>query len=175
MGIWSSEPVITGNGPVELPDLSSAHEIARALTRPKSIPLPKSLSDEQSVDDTAVRVARALQALRIERGLSQRALAKTAEIDPSYVSKIEHAAVSPVPWGVLDRLTRALGLRLADFCQMLGVLDPDTAEFVAASDAARRFLQQIRELQLGDDVWSFLGRALHDYVRGDRPAEGEWR
>lgn len=54
-----------------------------------------------------------LRRLRVERGLTMENLAGDADVDPSYVARIERATVN-ASIDVLERLTAVLGVRLAD-------------------------------------------------------------
>lgn len=59
-------------------------------------------------------VARNLRKLRVQRGLSQEILAVDAEIDRTYVSRLERGLENPTV-AVLERLAEALDARIADF------------------------------------------------------------
>ena len=59
------------------------------------------------------RVAWNLRKLRVARGLSQEALAADAEVDRSYVGRLERAAENPTI-DLLDKLAVALGADLSD-------------------------------------------------------------
>lgn len=65
----------------------------------------------------AKRVAWHLRRLRVERGLSQESLAVDADVDVSYISRLESALENP-SIGLLERLASALG---ADVSDMLAV------------------------------------------------------
>lgn len=54
-----------------------------------------------------------LRRLRVERGLTMETLAGEADVDPSYVARIERATVNS-SIDVLERLAGALGARFAD-------------------------------------------------------------
>jgi transcriptional regulator with XRE-family HTH domain len=58
-------------------------------------------------------VAWNIRRLRVERGLSQEALAVDAGIDRTYVSRLERILENPTV-AVLDRLSRALSVRIVD-------------------------------------------------------------
>ena len=60
------------------------------------------------------RVGWNLRRLRVARGLAQEALAVDAEIDRTYVSRLERGLENPTIV-VLDRLAVALDVRIADF------------------------------------------------------------
>jgi transcriptional regulator with XRE-family HTH domain len=59
-------------------------------------------------------VARNLRRLRVRSGLSQEVLAVDAEIDRSYVSRLERGLENPTV-AVLDRLAVALEADIAEF------------------------------------------------------------
>lgn len=61
-----------------------------------------------------VVVARNLRRLRVNRGISQEALAVDAGIDRTYVSRLERGLENPTV-AVLERLARALASEIADF------------------------------------------------------------
>jgi transcriptional regulator with XRE-family HTH domain len=58
-------------------------------------------------------VAWNLRRLRVDRGVSQEALAADAEADRSYVGRLERAKENPTV-GVLDRLARALSVQVSE-------------------------------------------------------------
>lgn len=60
------------------------------------------------------RVAWNLRRLRVGRGLSQEALAVDAEVDRSYVGRLERAIENPTV-DLLDRLAAALSADLSEF------------------------------------------------------------
>ena len=59
-------------------------------------------------------VARNLRRLRVERKLSQEALAVDAAIDRTYVSRLERRLENPTV-AVLERLATALNVKLTEF------------------------------------------------------------
>jgi transcriptional regulator with XRE-family HTH domain len=59
-------------------------------------------------------VAWNLRRLRVQRDLSQEQLAADAEIDRTYVGRLERALENPTI-GLLDRLAAVLGIAIADF------------------------------------------------------------
>ena len=58
-------------------------------------------------------VARNLRRLRVERSLSQESLAADAEIDRSYVSRLERGLENPTI-ALLEQLADALGAKIAE-------------------------------------------------------------
>jgi transcriptional regulator with XRE-family HTH domain len=59
-------------------------------------------------------VARNLRRLRVRRGLSQEKLAVDAEIDRTYVSRLERGLENPTV-AVLERLAAAVGADITEF------------------------------------------------------------
>jgi transcriptional regulator with XRE-family HTH domain len=59
-------------------------------------------------------VARNLRRLRVQRGLSQEALAVDGGIDRTYVSRLERGLENPTV-AVLERLAEALNSKIAEF------------------------------------------------------------
>jgi transcriptional regulator with XRE-family HTH domain len=59
-------------------------------------------------------VARNIRRLRVARGLSQEVLAVDAEIDRTYVSRLERGLENPTV-AVLERLAKALSANIEEF------------------------------------------------------------
>ncbi len=72
--------------------------------------------------DGRTRVAWNLRRIRVERGLSQEALAVDADVDRTYVSGIERGSFNPTV-DLLDRLARALTVDIVDL-----LTSPDVSE-----------------------------------------------
>lgn len=64
--------------------------------------------------DGRARVAWNLRRLRVEKGLSQEALAVDADVDRTYISGIERRTFNPTV-DLLDRLAGALSMDVAEF------------------------------------------------------------
>lgn len=64
--------------------------------------------------DARKLVAWNLRRLRVERGIAQEALAVDAEIDRTYVSRLERNMENPTV-AVLERLARALDVSIVEF------------------------------------------------------------
>lgn len=59
-------------------------------------------------------VAHNLRKIRVKRGLSQEALAAEAEVDRSYVGRLERGNENPTI-GMLEKLAAVLSVRIQDF------------------------------------------------------------
>ncbi|MEX0827650.1 MAG: helix-turn-helix transcriptional regulator [Haliea sp.] len=64
--------------------------------------------------DGRALVAWNLRRVRVLRGLSQETLAVDAEVDRTYVGRLERGLENPTV-GVLDRLAKALGSAISEF------------------------------------------------------------
>ncbi len=64
-------------------------------------------------------VARNLRRLRVQKGISQEALAVDAEIDRTYVSRLERSLENPSV-AVLERVAKALGADIRDLFDPVG-------------------------------------------------------
>lgn len=73
--------------------------------------------------DAQALVARNLRRLRVLRGISQEALAVDADIDRTYVSRLERGLENPTV-AVLARLADALEAQIEDFFAMPKEGDP---------------------------------------------------
>ncbi|MBX3488605.1 helix-turn-helix transcriptional regulator [Parvibaculum sp.] len=72
-------------------------------------------------------VARNLRKLRVRRGLSQEALAVDAQVDRTYVSRVERGLENPTV-AVLERLAIALDIEIVRFFEKpkAGEREPET-------------------------------------------------
>jgi transcriptional regulator with XRE-family HTH domain len=70
-----------------------------------------------------ITVARNLRRLRVERAVSQEALAVDAKVDRTYVSRLERAIENPTIL-VLERLAKALDADIGEFFDQTQVCGP---------------------------------------------------
>lgn len=61
-----------------------------------------------------ITVARNLRRLRVAKGLAQESLAVDADVDRTYVSRLERGLENPSV-AILDRLAKALGADIQEF------------------------------------------------------------
>jgi transcriptional regulator with XRE-family HTH domain len=69
-----------------------------------------------------VALGRAIRLRREEIGLSQEAVADTANVDPTSIRGLERGIANPT-WDVADRVSRALGLALYELARMADELE----------------------------------------------------
>lgn len=69
-----------------------------------------------------VALGRAIRLRREEIGLSQEAVADTADVDATSIRGLERGIANPT-WDVADRVSRALGLALHELARMADELE----------------------------------------------------
>jgi transcriptional regulator with XRE-family HTH domain len=70
-----------------------------------------------------VALGQVIRAIRAERGLSQEAVALDADMDPSWLSRIEGGRHNP-SWATVQRIAKALGVRTSDIALRAERLEP---------------------------------------------------
>lgn len=93
---------------------------------------------------TPKRLSKVIQALREQKGMSQRDLAEKADVTPGYIAQLEMGLRKNPSLGVLKRLARVLGVPLTDLLQQSGGHEEfwqaeDDLDFGPTSVNARRF------------------------------------
>ena len=98
-----------------------------------------------------------LRALRREKELTLRALAKAVNVDFSYLSKIENGKAGYLPGADLIRsLADVLGTDALELLQLADKVPPEVEHF--ARDAkARKFLHRAQEIASPEDWDALLG------------------
>jgi len=69
-----------------------------------------------------VALGRAIRLCREEAGLTQEALADTADLDPTFIRGLERGIANPT-WDVADRIARALGVALHELARRADELE----------------------------------------------------
>lgn len=80
-----------------------------------------------------------IQELRQEKNLSQRELAKKAEMDYTYLSKIENGKMPPPKSDVIERLATLLKADLNELLILAGKAPPELGQTLQKSEGARNF------------------------------------
>jgi transcriptional regulator with XRE-family HTH domain len=83
-----------------------------------------SRTKRQPVSEQAERLGAYVQRLRLERKLPMRVLAARADVDFSYVSRIERGLVASPTARQLYKIARALDIEVADLYSEAGFVDP---------------------------------------------------
>ena len=112
-----------------------------------------------------------LRELRRERGMTLRGLADAAELDFTYLSKIENGRAGYFPGAdTIRQLAQILGVDALDLLHLAKKVPPELTA-VAGTPQGRRFLQRANEIASPKD-WDALLDLL-ERRRSDRLADGE--
>ncbi len=106
-----------------------------------------------------------LRALRRQAGLSQRELAQRANLDFSYISKVENGRLPPPAADTIVLLCSILGVSADDLLAATRKLPSDVEEKISSSATAQAFLREAQSLT--DDQWQQLTQTLRQ-LKGDR-------
>src|SRR5260370_25957853 len=99
-----------------------------------------------------------LRALRRQAGLSQRELAQRANLDFSYISKVENGRLHRPEADTIVLLCSILGVTADDLLAATHKLPTDVEENVSASATAQAFLREAQSLT--EDQWQQLTQTL---------------
>lgn len=105
-----------------------------------------------------------LRDLRRRTGLSQRELAQRANLDFSYISKVENGRLPPPAADTIVLLCSILGVSADDLLAATHKLPSDVEGKISASATAQAFLREAQNLT--DDQWQQLTRMLRQ-LKGD--------
>ncbi len=105
-----------------------------------------------------------LRQLRVERGLSLRDLAATAEVDHTYLSKIENGRTPGMPSvRILGRVAKALNMEPMELI-MLADRVPEPFRPIARNDEAMRFFRRATEEIQDGEGWREMSALLEGIV-----------
>lgn len=99
-----------------------------------------------------------LRTLRQQVGLSQRELAQRANLDFSYISKVENGRLPPPAADTIVLLCSILGVPADDLLAATHKLPSDVEENVSGSSAAQLFLREAQGLT--EEQWGQLTERL---------------
>jgi transcriptional regulator with XRE-family HTH domain len=101
-----------------------------------------------------------LRAIRRESGFTQRGLAKAAELDFSYISKLENGRNPPPAADTIVRLCEAMRVPPEALLALTGKIPSDVADAISANVAAQEFLRETYRVALTDDDWRHLSKEV---------------
>ena len=96
-----------------------------------------------------------IQELRLAKNISQRELATKADMDFTYLSKIENGRMPAPRKDVIERLAKELDGDLNELMVLGGMTTPGIEQAVQKSESARRFLFR-HAAHLSDAEWEEL-------------------
>lgn len=95
-----------------------------------------------------------LKALRLERRINQRDLAKEAGIDPTYLSKVETGRMDPPAGDTVRRLAQALAEDPTELLLLARKIPADVKDIITDTPEAAYFLRTAREAGWGSQEWA---------------------
>ncbi len=99
-----------------------------------------------------------LRALRREKKINQRTLARVAGIDVTYLSKIETGAMDPPAAATVQRLAAALDQDPTELLLLAKKIPPDVRDILTDRPEVVQFLRTTKRQQWGPAEWRALER-----------------
>lgn len=93
-------------------------------------------------------------------GITQRELADRAELDFSYISKIENDRIPPPAADTVVRLCAILSIPPEPLLARMGKLPSTVEDQIGGSTAAQEFLRTVQHLALSDEEWRELSSTV---------------
>lgn len=109
-----------------------------------------------------------LKELRTSAGISQRSLAAQANVDFSYISKLENGRIAAPAADTVIRLAAILNCSASELLAAAGKLPGALDRDIATQPGAIRFLQDASELHLKETEWEKLRQHLRS-MRSELP------
>lgn len=103
---------------------------------------------------------RLLRELRRQAGVTQRELAAKAEVDFSYISKVENDRVPSPAVDTIEKICSILGAPPDELLALAGKVPSKVTASLGSSAAALQFMRLAQSMKLTDDEWQRLARRL---------------
>jgi HTH-type transcriptional regulator, competence development regulator len=103
-----------------------------------------------------------LRQYRQAAGISQRELAKKADLDFSYISKLENGRLPPPAADTVVLIAQILGVPAEELLALTGKIPSNIQETISTSANAQSFLREVQEMALTDDEWKKMVKSLKD-------------
>lgn len=104
----------------------------------------------------------ALREYRRVAGMSQRELAKKANLDFSYISKMENGRIPPPAADTIVLICQILGVEPEELLALTGKIPSEVHADISSSKAAQEFLRTAKDMKLTDAEWSEITQSLKD-------------
>lgn len=102
----------------------------------------------------------ALRAARRAAGVTQRDLAERADLDFTYISKLENDRIPPPAADTVVLLCNILGIPAEELLALTRKLPSEVQHLLSSSPAAQEFLREAAERGLSEADWKRLSRLL---------------
>lgn len=104
----------------------------------------------------------ALRDFRRVAGISQRELAKRANLDFSYISKMENDRISPPAADTIVVLCDILKIRPEELLALTGKIPSNIQADISTSISGQEFLRVVNEMKLSELEWSKVIKSLKE-------------
>jgi transcriptional regulator with XRE-family HTH domain len=104
----------------------------------------------------------ALRQCRRNAGVSQRKLAELANLDFSYISKLENGRIPPPAANTLVLICKILNIAPETLLALTGKLPSEVQENVSTSRSAQMFLREAQQMNLTDEEWDRITNSLKE-------------
>jgi HTH-type transcriptional regulator, competence development regulator len=101
-----------------------------------------------------------LKELRRQKGVAQRDLADKVGVDFSYISKIENDRLQPPAADTTIKICNVLGVPSEMLLSISKKLGTEIQDVIASSQAAIKFMNEVKQMQLSDEEWNQLTTKL---------------
>lgn len=95
-------------------------------------------------------------------GISQRELAQKANLDFSYISKLENDRIPPPSADTIVVICNILNVRPEELLALTGKIPSGVQANISTSKAAQEFLRAAKEMGLSEAEWSKITKSLKD-------------
>ncbi|MBE7432926.1 MAG: helix-turn-helix domain-containing protein [Anaerolineales bacterium] len=104
----------------------------------------------------------ALRDFRRAAGMSQRELAKKANLDFSYISKMENDRIPPPAADTIVVICAILSIQPEELLAITGKIPSDIKADISTSKAGQEFLRVVNEMKLSESEWSKIIKSLKE-------------
>jgi transcriptional regulator with XRE-family HTH domain len=101
-----------------------------------------------------------LKALRRQKAIAQRDLAEKVGVDFSYISKIENDRMPPPAADTTIKICEVLGVPHEMLLSMSKKVGTEVQSVISSSQAAIKFMNEVKQMQLSDEEWTQLTTKL---------------
>ena len=101
-----------------------------------------------------------MQALRRDKGVSQRELAERVGVDFSYISKVENDRLPPPAAETIEKICRELEVATEELMGLTDKIPTDLRQLLVENQAARDFMREAQQMRLSEVEWQKLATRL---------------
>lgn len=101
-----------------------------------------------------------LKKIRRSKEISQRELAEKVGVDFSYISKVENDRIPPPAADTIVKISNVLNMPSELLLFSSGKVSTDITEAISSSEAALKFMNEVKMMDLSDEEWMQLTTKL---------------